>query len=171
MAADGGRRNRGTNAWSSICPLERTPLTRPASHPEQKILAVNGQVFSGDLFRAAIRDAKGKTEPIHLILQSDTFVSNVDIDYYDGERYPLLERVVGTPPISTTSPSRLLHENRHPLRRSRATYCCCAWISSRGEAGCGGSCAFSTITDQSSGVGRSRSSAGGSSKTPTFTAT
>ena len=47
--------------------------------------------------KAAIRGAKGETEPIHLIVQADSFVSNAEIDYHDGERYPVLERVEGTP--------------------------------------------------------------------------
>ena len=45
----------------------------------------------------AIRAAKGKTEPIHLIVQADKFVRTAEIDYHDGERYPALERVDGTP--------------------------------------------------------------------------
>jgi predicted metalloprotease with PDZ domain len=65
--------------------------------PGQKIVAVDGQVFSNDRLRAAIRDAKGNTEPIHLIVQSDTYVSTAEINYHDGERYPALERVAGTP--------------------------------------------------------------------------
>jgi predicted metalloprotease with PDZ domain len=65
--------------------------------PGYKIIAVNGQVFSGDRLRAAIHDAKGKSEPIHILLQSDTFLSTADLDYHDGERYPALERVAGTP--------------------------------------------------------------------------
>jgi len=61
----------------------------------------------------AIKEAKGKTEPIHLILQSDTFVTLVDIDYHDGERYPALQRLEGTPayldditkPLTTPQPA------------------------------------------------------------------
>jgi predicted metalloprotease with PDZ domain len=74
------------------------PANKAKITPGDKIVAVNGQVFSPDRFRAAIRDAKGETEPIHLLIQSDTFVSTADIDYHDGERYPVLERVEGTPP-------------------------------------------------------------------------
>jgi hypothetical protein len=56
---------------------------------------------------------KGKTEPIQLILQSDTLVSNADIDYHDGERCPVLERVGATPayldditkPLVTSKPA------------------------------------------------------------------
>ena len=41
--------------------------------------------------------AKGGTEPIHLIVQADSFVSIAEIDYHDGERFPALERVDGVP--------------------------------------------------------------------------
>ena len=47
--------------------------------------------------RTAIRAAKGNAEPIQLIVQADSFVSTVALDYHDGERYPALERVDGTP--------------------------------------------------------------------------
>ncbi|HEY4877674.1 MAG TPA: hypothetical protein VIH97_00985 [Candidatus Acidoferrales bacterium] len=73
------------------------PADKAKIVPGAKIIAVNGQVFSGDLLQDAIRDAKGKSEPISLIVQSDNFVSTANIDYHDGERYPILERVEGTP--------------------------------------------------------------------------
>jgi predicted metalloprotease with PDZ domain len=107
MAVAGSRRS-GLNVWYSIGlrlgnegvisdvrwggPADKANLA-----PGAKILAVNGKVFSADALKAAIRDAKGNTEPIHLILQSDTFVSMADIAYHDGERYPVLERVEGSP--------------------------------------------------------------------------
>lgn len=65
--------------------------------PGEKIIAVDGQMFSVDVLKAAIRAAKGSTEPIHLIVQADSFVHMAEIDYHDGERYPALERVEGTP--------------------------------------------------------------------------
>ncbi len=65
--------------------------------PGEKIIAVNGQIFSPDALRAAIRTAKGATDPLHLIVQADSFVSMVDIDYHGGELYPALQRVDGTP--------------------------------------------------------------------------
>ncbi len=65
--------------------------------PGYKIVAVNGNIFSNDSLKAAIKAAKGATEPIHLIVQSDSFVNNFDIDYHDGERYPALQRIDGTP--------------------------------------------------------------------------
>jgi len=108
IASTGGRRGAGVNLWYSIglrvsgegvisdvrwgSPADTANLA-----PGSKILAVNGNVFSSDAIHSAIKDAKGRTEPIHIILQSDTFVSTADLNYHDGERYPVLQRVEGTP--------------------------------------------------------------------------
>jgi predicted metalloprotease with PDZ domain len=73
------------------------PADKSRLAPGYKILAVNGSIFSNDALRDAIKGAKGKTEPIHLIVQADTFVSTFDVDYHDGERYPTLERITGSP--------------------------------------------------------------------------
>jgi predicted metalloprotease with PDZ domain len=115
MMSAGGRRGGGLNVWYSLGarisgeggigasgtitdvrwggPADKANLA-----PGQKIIAVNGNVFSADALKTAIKEAKGKTEPIHLILQSDTFVTTADLDYHDGERYPVLQRIEGTPP-------------------------------------------------------------------------
>ena len=108
IAANGNRHASAIDVWYSIGLAvakdgEITdvrwngPADKARMAPGQKIIAVNGQMFSGDLLRSAIREAKGNTDPIHLILQSDTFISMADIDYHDGERYPVLERVEGIP--------------------------------------------------------------------------
>jgi predicted metalloprotease with PDZ domain len=75
------------------------PADKASLAPGQKIIGVNGKIFSNDTLKAAIQQAKGSTEPIHLILQSDAFLSTADIDYHDGERYPTLQRVDGTPAL------------------------------------------------------------------------
>ena len=59
-------------------------------------MAVNDKVYSGDALREAIREAKDSSKPIRVIVQADSFVSTMQIDYHDGERYPALERVDGT---------------------------------------------------------------------------
>ena len=65
--------------------------------PGLKVATAGSPAAAYSVLRAAIRDAKGKSEPIHILLQSDSFLSTVDIDYHDGERYPSLVRVEGTP--------------------------------------------------------------------------
>ncbi|HWZ01581.1 MAG TPA: hypothetical protein VNX17_10890 [Edaphobacter sp.] len=108
IASTGGRRGGGIDVWYSIgLRVNREgeisdvrwsgPADKAKLFPGQKIIAVNGNVFSGEALRSAIKEAKGKTEPIHLILQGDTFVTTADLDYHDGERFPSLVRVEGTP--------------------------------------------------------------------------
>ncbi len=68
--------------------------------PGQKIIAVNGLVFSADAMHQAIVDAKTggpkASEPIHFLVQSEQYITPVNIDYNDGERYPTMVRVDGT---------------------------------------------------------------------------
>ena len=108
IASTGGRRGGGIDVWYSIGIRVNGegnitdvrwngPADKAQLFPGQKIIAVNGNIFSADALRTAIKNAKGKTEPIHLILQGDTFVTTADLDYHDGERYPSLVRVDGTP--------------------------------------------------------------------------
>jgi predicted metalloprotease with PDZ domain len=107
VSADGGRRGGGIDVWYSLglrVGMDgmigdvrwNGPADMARIAPGAKIIGVNGQVFSGDLLKAAVHDAKGNTAPIHLILQNDTFLTMADIDYHDGERYPVLQRVEGT---------------------------------------------------------------------------
>ncbi len=65
--------------------------------PGEKILIVNGQVFSADALRAAIVKAKTDPAPIHLTVQQEDSTLNVDLDYHEGEKYPQMVRVEGTP--------------------------------------------------------------------------
>jgi predicted metalloprotease with PDZ domain len=71
------------------------PADKGGIAPGEKIIAVNGQVYSDDVLRKAICDAKGKTDAIHLILQADSYVTNAEINYHEGERFPVLERIDG----------------------------------------------------------------------------
>jgi predicted metalloprotease with PDZ domain len=73
------------------------PADKARLAPGYKVLAVNGRTFSPDALLSAVRATKGTGEPIHLVVQSESYVNNFDIDYHDGERYPVLERVEGTP--------------------------------------------------------------------------
>ncbi len=104
MAESEGIFNQGLDCWYSIglrIKKDGTiadvrwngPADKARVAPGEKILAVDGQIYSADALRAAIRAAKGGSNPIHFILQADAFVSTADIDYHDGERFPALERV------------------------------------------------------------------------------
>ena len=73
------------------------PADQAQLAPGYKILAVGGKLFSNDALLDAIRAAKGTTAPIDLIVARDSFVSTFHVNYHDGEKYPALERVAGTP--------------------------------------------------------------------------
>lgn len=73
------------------------PADKAGLAPGEKIIAVDGKIFMPDTLLAAIHDAKGSSEPIQLIIQADSFVRPAQIDYHDGEKYPVLERLDGTP--------------------------------------------------------------------------
>ncbi len=73
------------------------PADQAQLAPGEKIIAVDGQIFSADALRQAIGAAQNSTAPIRLIVQADSYVSTVEIVYHGGERYPELERVAGTP--------------------------------------------------------------------------
>lgn len=109
MTMDSARKNHpGPNVWYSLGlrikndgtitdvrwggPADNAKLT-----PGSKIIAVDGIIFSADSVKAALKQSKDNTAPIHLILQTDQFVTLADIDYHGGERYPSLQRIEGTP--------------------------------------------------------------------------
>jgi predicted metalloprotease with PDZ domain len=73
------------------------PADKAKFIPGEKIMAVNGRVYSKDALHAAIKQGKSSSAPIHFILQNETLVTVADVNYHDGERYPTLERVEGTP--------------------------------------------------------------------------
>lgn len=65
--------------------------------PGMRLVAVNGRGYSPLLLRAAIKDAAGKGPAIELIVENTGYYKVIRLDYHDGEKYPQLERVSGTP--------------------------------------------------------------------------
>jgi predicted metalloprotease with PDZ domain len=107
LAKDRAPRFQGPDCWFSIGLRVSNegsisdvrwggPADKAQLAPGEKIIAVNGQIFTADALREAIRAAKSDTDPIHMIVQADSFVQMTEIDYHDGERFPALQRVDGT---------------------------------------------------------------------------
>jgi predicted metalloprotease with PDZ domain len=97
---------RGVNAWYSLGivvgpenaitdVLVGSPGYNAGLGPGMKLVAINGRRATDDLLRQAIREAKGTSQPIELIIDHDGFVKGIRIDYHGGERYPHLTRVSG----------------------------------------------------------------------------
>jgi predicted metalloprotease with PDZ domain len=65
--------------------------------PGMQLLAVDGEVYTADKLRDAIRKAEKGSDPITLLLKDRDQVKSVALDYHGGLRIPHLERVDGTP--------------------------------------------------------------------------
>jgi predicted metalloprotease with PDZ domain len=75
-----------------------SPAAKAGVAPDMELLAVNGKQWTPDNLREAIRQAKGSSEPIELLLRNDDYYKTVKIDYHGGERYPHLE-ATGAPDL------------------------------------------------------------------------
>jgi len=58
-----------------------------------KITAVGDTAYSGDALKAAVLAAKGGKEPIRLTVANGTRLRTLSIPYFDGPRYPRLQKV------------------------------------------------------------------------------
>jgi predicted metalloprotease with PDZ domain len=76
-----------------------SPAFQAGLGPGMKLVAVNGHGYTADVLKQAIRGAKGTADPIELIVSNDNEFRTVRLDYHDGEKYPRLERVQGTPDL------------------------------------------------------------------------
>jgi predicted metalloprotease with PDZ domain len=91
------RASRGINATYSLgssipFTIEGMPLARAGIPAGSKILAVDGQEFSPDRLRLALRAAQTSSAPITLIVDDLGVVTSFAVPYHGGERYPHLVR-------------------------------------------------------------------------------
>ena len=61
-----------------------------------KLIAVNSRHSSGGLIKEAIRAAQAQHQPIELIIENKEHFGTYSLPYFDGERYPHLQRVEST---------------------------------------------------------------------------
>jgi predicted metalloprotease with PDZ domain len=84
--------------------------------PGQKIIAVNGQVFTIARLHAAISGAKGKSVPIQCTVQDEDTIATLAVSYSDGLLYPRLSRNENMPDLLTeilTPQSSPISDSRH----------------------------------------------------------
>ncbi|HUB20627.1 MAG TPA: hypothetical protein VL990_18450, partial [Acidobacteriaceae bacterium] len=65
--------------------------------PGMQVLAVDGDVYTADKLREAIKKAEKGSDPITLLVKDRDQIRSVAVDYHEGLRIPHLERVEGTP--------------------------------------------------------------------------
>jgi predicted metalloprotease with PDZ domain len=60
------------------------------------IVAVNNHAYKGEVLKAAVKEAQTSHKPIELLVKQGQTYRTVKLPYYDGLRYPRLERIPGT---------------------------------------------------------------------------
>ncbi|HXQ81151.1 MAG TPA: hypothetical protein VN775_07565 [Opitutaceae bacterium] len=65
--------------------------------PGMKLIAVNGEKYSGKTLKDAVKAAESGAAPIELIVQNGDAFSTARISHRGGLRYPRLERIGNTP--------------------------------------------------------------------------
>jgi predicted metalloprotease with PDZ domain len=73
-----------------------SPAFKAGLTTASKLIAVNGQEFAPELLLEAIRAAKGTHQPIELLVKTFDRYKTVRVPYFEGLRYPYLERIDGT---------------------------------------------------------------------------
>ena len=74
-----------------------SPADKARLNPGQKLIAVDGSAYSREALHAAVAAGVAATTPMALMVQDETVVAPVMLDYHGGEQYPALVRVEGTP--------------------------------------------------------------------------
>jgi predicted metalloprotease with PDZ domain len=82
---------------SDITP--EAPAAAAGLAPGMKVIAVNGRRFTTDLLDTAIREAKGGSAPIALLVENTDFFKTYNVSYSGGLRYAHLERDPSKPDV------------------------------------------------------------------------
>jgi len=74
-----------------------SPAFKAGITPDTELVSVNGTAYTAKVLRDAILAAEKDKQPIQLQIRKEDRYTTLSIPYYDGLRYPSLERVEGTP--------------------------------------------------------------------------
>jgi predicted metalloprotease with PDZ domain len=70
-----------------------SPAAKAGIAPRMKILAVNERRWSKEVLLDALRDAAQNRQPLQLLVENAQFVKTYTVPYFDGPKYPHLERL------------------------------------------------------------------------------
>jgi len=79
--------------------IEGMTAAKAGIGPGMKVVAVNGRKFSGDVLRDALREGKGSSAPLELLVENAEYFHAYKLDYHGGERYPHLVRDESRPDV------------------------------------------------------------------------
>jgi predicted metalloprotease with PDZ domain len=73
------------------------PAFKAGLTADAKILAVNGETYSAERLKQAVKDSLSSKGAIQLVVEDKDQVRTVGVDYHGGLRYPALEKIPGAP--------------------------------------------------------------------------
>ena len=79
--------------------VEGMAAARAGIGPGMRVVAVNGRHFSADVLHAALRGGKNSSTALELLIENSEQYSAYRLDYYEGEKYPHLQRNSGQPDL------------------------------------------------------------------------
>jgi predicted metalloprotease with PDZ domain len=97
MGSIGFSVDAGDNAGAITDVLWQSEAFSAGLAPGMKVIAVNGDKYSGVFLKDAIKSAKSGAAPIELIVQNGDAFTTVKVDYHGGLKYPRLERLGNAP--------------------------------------------------------------------------
>jgi predicted metalloprotease with PDZ domain len=78
-----------------------SPAFRAGITAASTVIAVDGHEFSPELLLEAVRAAKVSKKPMELLIKTFDRYRTVQVPYFEGLRYPHLERIEGTQDLLT----------------------------------------------------------------------
>ena len=74
-----------------------SPAFKAGITPDMEVVAVNGTAYTAKVLKAAVLQAEMDKKPMQLQMRRGDQYTTIAVPYYDGMRYPSLQRVDGTP--------------------------------------------------------------------------
>ena len=72
--------------------IENGVAAKAGIGPGMQLVAVNGRKFTPAIFNAALLEARNTKQPLAFLIENADYYRTVQISYFDGPRYPYLER-------------------------------------------------------------------------------
>ena len=79
--------------------VEGMPAPLAGIGPGMKVIAVNGKKFTPAVLRDALRNGKGRSDPLELLVENTDYYKTFALDYHGGEKYPHLVRDESKPDV------------------------------------------------------------------------
>ena len=81
--------------------VEGMPAAQAGIGPGMKLVAVNGKKFSASVLRDALREGKGNSAALELLVENTEYYKTFKLEYHGGEKYPHLVRDEAKPDLLT----------------------------------------------------------------------